>query len=77
MLLDKPVGGVTLITDFRILNSQCDCQSIPIGRIDDLIDKIGQSKFLTKLDIIKAYWNVKLEEESISYTASHYAKWIV
>ena len=34
-----------------------------------MIDKIGQSKFLTKLNITKAYWNVKLEEESIPYTA--------
>ena len=69
MLLDKPDGGVRLIIDFRKLNSQCDCQSFPIGRIDDLIDKIGQSKFITKLDITKAYWNVKLEEDSIPYTA--------
>ena len=69
MVLDKPDGGVRLIIDFRKLNSQCDCQSFPIRRIDDLIDKIGQSKFLTKLDITKAYWNVKLEEKSIPYTA--------
>ena len=40
MLLDKPDEGVRLIIDFRKLNSQCDCQSFPIGRIDDLIDKI-------------------------------------
>ena len=69
MPLDKPDGGVGLIIDFRQLNSQCDCQSFPIGRINDLIDKIGQSKFLTKLDTTKAYWNVKLEEESLLYNA--------
>ena len=69
MLLEKPDGGVGLIIDFRKLNSQCNCQSFSISRIDDLIDKIGQSKFLTKLDITKAYWNVKLEEEPIPYTA--------
>ena len=61
MLLDKPDEDVRLIIDFRKLNSQCDCQSFPIGRIEDLIDKVKQSKFLTKLDITKAYWNVKLK----------------
>ena len=58
MLLDKPDGGVRLIIYFRKLNSQYDCQSFPIARIDDLIDKIGQSKFLTKLDILRLIGNL-------------------
>ena len=42
---------------------------------------MGQFKFLTKLDITKDYWNVKLEEESIPYTAFitriGYFEWMV
>ena len=69
MLLDIPDVGVKLIIVIRKLNSHYDCQRFSIGRMDDFIDKIGQSKFLTKLDITMGYWNVKLEKESIPYTA--------
>ena len=67
--------------DYSKLNRQCQCQADPIGRIDDLIDKIDQAKYLTKLDITKAYWNTNLDEESIKYTGfvtprGHY-EWLV
>ena len=55
MLIDKPDEGVRLVIDFSILNKNCYCQAHSIPRIDDLIDKIGQAKFLTKLDLTKAY----------------------
>ena len=55
--------------NYAKLNAQCYCQAFPIPRIDDLIDRVGQAKFLTKLDITKAYWNVKLDEDSIKYSA--------
>ena len=55
MLLDKPNGGVRLVIDFSLLNKNCYCQAHPIPWIDDLIDKVGQAKFLTKLDLTKAY----------------------
>ena len=44
------------------------CQAHLTPRIDDLIDKVGHAKFLTKLDLTKAYWNILLDEESIQYT---------
>ena len=68
MLVDKPDGGMRLVIDFSLLNKNCYCQAHPIPRIDDLIDKVGQAKFLTKLDLTKAYWNIPLDEESIQYT---------
>ena len=63
------------------MNRQCQSQAYPIGRIDDLIDRIGQAQYLTKLDITKAYWNINIDEESMKYTGfvtfwSHY-EWIV
>ena len=68
MLIDKPDEGVRLVIDYSLLNKNCYCQAHPIPRIDDLIDKVGQAKFLTKLDLTKAYWNILLDEESIQYT---------
>lgn len=34
--------------------------SFPLLRIDDCIDHIGQAKFVTKLDLLKGYWQVPL-----------------
>ena len=68
LLLNKPDEGHRLVIDYSKLNRQCQCQAYPIGRIDDLIDKIGQAKYLTKLDTTKAYWNINLDEESIKFT---------
>ena len=68
LLLNKPDGGFRPVIDYSKLNKQTLCQAFPIDVIDDLIDKIGQAKFLTKLDITKAYCNVLLDEESIKYT---------
>ena len=82
MLLNKADGGYRLLIQYSKWNRQCQCQAYPIGRIDDLIDKIGQAKYLTKfLDITKAYWNINLDEESIKYTGfvtprGHY-EWLV
>ena len=70
MLLDKPDGTVRLIIDYSSLNKNCSLtQGYPIQRIDDLLDQIGQSKFLSKLDFTKAYWNIELDPESIKYSA--------
>ena len=68
MLIDKPDEGMRLVTYFSLLNKNCYCQAHPISRIDDLIDKVGQVTFLTKLDLTKAFWNILLDEESIQYT---------
>ena len=69
ILIHKPDGGHRLVINYAMLNAQCYCQAFPIPRIDDLIDRVGQAKFLTKLDITKSYWNVKQDENSIKYSA--------
>ena len=53
MLINKPDGGHRLLINYAKSNAQCYCQACPIHRIDDLIDRVGQAKFLTKLNIIK------------------------
>ena len=68
MLLNKADRGHRLVIDYSELNTQCQCQAYPVGRIDDLIDKIGQAKYLTKLDNNKAYWNINLDATILVYS---------
>ena len=47
-------------TDFRKVNAvtKPDCYSLP--HIDDCIDRVGSASFVTKLDLLKGYWQVPL-----------------
>ena len=48
LFLNKPDSRYRPVIDYSKLNEQTLCQAFPIGRIDDLIDKIGQAKYLAK-----------------------------
>ena len=44
--------------------------SFPIPQIDDdCIDKIGQAKFVSKLDLLKGYWQVLFTERAKNLSA--------
>ena len=63
-------GNSRIVIDYRRVNRECIQQpGFPLPRIDDLIDRVGQAKYLTKLDISKAYWNVGMHPGSMPLTA--------
>ena len=41
----------------------------PLPRIEDLIDRVGKAKYLTKLDMTRGYWQVPLDDPSVSISA--------
>jgi hypothetical protein len=56
-------------TDFRRINSLTVPDGFPMPRIDDLIDRVGQAKFLTKIDLSRGFWQVPMDEEAIPISA--------
>ena len=55
--------------DYRSLNAvtpQLQCQ---IPMLDDMLSKIGNAKFLSKMDLQKGFYQIGLEESSRDYTA--------
>ncbi|PIK60059.1 hypothetical protein BSL78_03057 [Apostichopus japonicus] len=59
---DQSDGSFRFCTDYRKVNSVTRSDSYPIPRIDDCIDQIGQSKYVTKFDLLKGYWEIPLSE---------------
>ena len=45
---------ISMCTDYRKLNTVTKTDSYPMPRIDDCIDKIGHSKYITKSERILA-----------------------
>ena len=57
------------MTDFRRVNSVTKSDSFPIPRIDDCIDKLGDATYVSKVDLLKGYWQVPLTQKAKEITA--------
>ena len=64
LLVPKEDGQLRLCIDYRRVNSVTVPDAYPLPRIDDLIDTVGQSKFISKLDLQKGYHQIPLTENA-------------
>ena len=55
--------------DYCKVNSVTKTDSFPIPRIDDCIDKVGNSKCVTKFDLLKGFWQVPLTDRAKEVSA--------
>ena len=69
VLVKKEDGQPRLCFDYRKVNSVTKHDSFPMPRIEDCIDRIGNAKFITKLDLLKGYWQVALSPRAQEISA--------
>jgi hypothetical protein len=69
VLIPKPDGSIRFCIDYRRVNDITQPDAFPLPRIEDLIDKIGKAKYLTKIDLSRGYWQVPMDEEAIPISA--------
>lgn len=70
MLVPKPGEGTySFCIDYRKVNSVTKADSYPVPRIDDCIDNIRSANYVTKIDLLKGYWQVGLTERAKAITA--------
>ena len=69
ILVPKSNGTYRMCTDYRKVNSVTRTDSFPIPRIDDCIDKVGNSKYVTKFDLLKGFWQVPLTDRAKELSA--------
>jgi hypothetical protein len=60
LLVPKSENTYCFCNDFRKVNSVKKSDSFPIPRIDDLIDRVGDAKYVTKIDLLSGYWQFPL-----------------
>ena len=62
--MGKPDGSHRLCVDFRKVNDITKTESWPLPRLDDLIDRVGNAKFIGTLDLLKGYWQIPLSDKA-------------
>ena len=68
-MVPKPNGAFRLCTDYRKVNKVTVPDSYPLPLIDVLIDNVGKSEFLTKIDLQKGYYQIGLTEKAKAISA--------
>ena len=69
MLVKKTDSTLRFCIDFRWLNSVSQADAYPMPRIEELIDRLGQAKYISTLDLTRGYWQVPLSDEARAKTA--------
>jgi hypothetical protein len=68
-LVKKPDNTLRLTIDFRKVNNCTIKDSFPLPRIDDLSTHLAKAKIFSSIDLASSYHQVKLNEDSLQYTA--------
>jgi len=58
-----------MCVDFRRLNSKTIKDQYPLPRIDDLIDRLKNAKWISTLDLAWGYWQLPVHPDSVDKTA--------
>ena len=69
MLVPKANGSRCLCINYRKLNLVTVSDPYHIPRIEDMIDNMGRSRWITAIDLTKGYWQVPMEKTSQPKTA--------
>lgn len=60
LLAIKSDGSDRFCTDYRRVNTVAKPDCYPLPRIEDCVDNVGSANFVTKLDLLKGYYQVPL-----------------
>ncbi|XP_068246727.1 uncharacterized protein [Palaemon carinicauda] len=69
VLVKNENGQDRLCFDYRKVNDLTVADNFPLPRIEDCIDKMGNAKYISKLDLLKGYWQVPLTENAREISA--------
>jgi transposase InsO family protein len=69
LFVKKTDGTLRMVLDYRILNKKTIRDRFPIPRISDLLDRLGNAKIFSKLDLMSGFFQVRVRQEDVYKTA--------
>ncbi len=69
VVVKKKDGSIRLCVDYRKLNAATPMDAYPMPQTDELLDKLGDSEYISTLDLARGYWQVPVAEEDRPKTA--------
>ena len=69
VLVKKRDGNHHFCVDYRKLNLVTKPDRFPFPRIDDLLDQLSQSSYLSTLDLASGFWQISVHPDSREKTA--------
>ena len=69
MLDPKPDGTSRFCIDYRKVNTVTKTDSFPLPLIEDCIDQVENAAYVSKLDLMKGYWQVPLDQDAREISA--------
>ena len=68
-IVKKSNGNHRFCIDFRELNKVTRPDAYPMPSVHSILDRLRDARYISKIDLRQAYFQVLLEEESRKYTA--------
>ncbi|MCG8669978.1 MAG: reverse transcriptase family protein, partial [Pseudomonadales bacterium] len=62
-------GGFQMCVDYRALNKATIRNRYPLPRIEELLDRLGDARFFTKIDLRSGYHQIRVHPDDVSKTA--------
>ncbi|KAL1279156.1 hypothetical protein QQF64_025829 [Cirrhinus molitorella] len=69
LLVKKPDSTYRFCTDYRKLNAITKPDAFPLPRMEDCVDQVGTANFVSKIDLLKGYWQVPLTPRAREVTS--------
>ena len=69
VMVRKKDGSHRFSVDYRELIAVTRQDSFPLPRIDDLLDQLDRSHYLSTLELASGYWQIRVHPESVPKTA--------
>ena len=64
VVVPKESGEWRVCQDYRRVNKLIESDAFPLPRILDCIDQVGEARYLSKLDLLKGFYQIPLAEDA-------------